>query len=276
MEFYFKRSYRGPIKLVVFDWAGTMIDYGSSAPAGAFIEGYRRKGIDITTAQARGPMGMGKWDHIKVIGQMEPVAVQWMEKYGRDLTDADVDEMYNDFVPVLLEILPEFTMLIPGAFETFTYLKQRGIKVAGSTGYFEEAMNLCRDAAAKQGYIPDFSICATQVSAGRPMPWMIYRAMNELNVYPPEAVVKVGDTKPDIQAGLNAGVWTVGVAKAGNEVGLNESELNTLSLDEQNQRINNAKKSLAHEGAHCVINTVADLPEIIGQIEERIAMGERP
>ena len=276
MEFYFKRSYRGPIKLVIFDWAGTMIDYGSCAPAGAFIEGYRRQGITVTPAQARAPMGLGKRDHIQAIGQMEPVAAQWQEKYGRSLTSADIDAMYDDFVPVLMDVLADFTQLIPGALETIHYLRQRGILMAGTTGYFTEAMQLCQQAAARQGYTPDFSVCATQVSAGRPAPWMIYRAMNELNVHPPQAVVKVGDTKPDIQAGLNAGVWTVGVAQAGNEVGLNEADLMARPLAEQQQRIALAQQALGQEGAHAVVNTVADLPEVIEQIEEWLACGERP
>ena len=276
VEFIFRRSYRGPIKLVIFDWAGTTIDYGSCAPAAAFIEGYRRKEIDVTTAQARAPMGLGKWDHIKAMGQMEPVAAQWRQVYGRDLTDADVDEMYDGFVPVLLDVLADYGDLIPGVIETVKYLKKRGILVAGTTGYFEEAMKICLDAAARQGYTPDFSLCATLVSAGRPAPWMIYQVMNKLNVYPPEAVVKVGDTKPDIQAGLNAGVWTVGVAKAGNEVGLRQDELLALSPTEQEQLVRRAKQSLAKEGAHAVADTVANLPETIELIEARLARGERP
>lgn len=276
MGFYFRRSYRGPVKLVVFDWAGTTIDYGCCAPAAAFIEGFRRKQIAITMDQARAPMGMGKWDHIKALGQMEAVAAQWRDVYGHALTDADVDEMYNAFVPVLLDVLADYFQLIPGTLETVNYLKKRGIAIAGTTGYFTEAMNICLEAAASQGYTPDFAVCATQVSAGRPAPWMIYRAMNELNIYPPEAVVKVGDTKPDIQAGLNAGIWSVGVAQAGNEVGLLHDEFLALPLLEQERRVTQAKRILAQEGAHTVTNTVADVPEIIEQIEERLMMGERP
>jgi phosphonoacetaldehyde hydrolase len=184
--------------------------------------------------------------------------------------------MYEEFVPVLLDVLADYSQLIPGTIETFNYLKKRGILVAGTTGYFEEAMNISLEAAANQGYVPDYSICATQVSAGRPAPWMIYRAMNELNVYPPEAVIKVGDTKPDIQAGLNAGVWTVGVAQAGNEVGLQQDELLALPPHEQKERITRAKRTLAHEGAHVVINTIAELPGVIERIEERLVWGERP
>ena len=276
MEFVFRRSYRGPVKLTIFDWAGTMIDYGSCAPAGAFIEGYRRKGLEITMAQARAPMGMGKWDHIKVIGQMEPVAAQWQQIYNRELNNADVDEMYEDFVPVLLEVLADYAILIPGAVEMAKALKKDGILLGGTTGYFEEAMNVCVKAAARQGYAPDFCVCATQVSAGRPAPWMIYRVMNELNVYPPEAVVKVGDTEPDIEAGLNAGVWTVGVVKTGNALGLNEAEVSNLPPVDVQTRLAQARIRMGHSGAHYVVDGVWDVPAVVADINTRLTRGERP
>jgi phosphonoacetaldehyde hydrolase len=31
MEFYFRRSYRGPVKAILLDWAGTTMDYGCYA-----------------------------------------------------------------------------------------------------------------------------------------------------------------------------------------------------------------------------------------------------
>ena len=65
---------------------------------------------------------------------------------------------------------------------------------------------------------------------------MIYRLMEELNVCPPGAVVKVGDTIADIESGLNAGVWSVGVTQTGNMLGLSEKECTELSLDELNDR----------------------------------------
>jgi len=33
MEFVYRRSCRGPVKLVILDWAGTTMDYGCYAPA---------------------------------------------------------------------------------------------------------------------------------------------------------------------------------------------------------------------------------------------------
>lgn len=276
MTYTYECTYCGQLKLAIFDWAGTMIDYGCCAPAAAFIEGYRRKEIKITMAQAREPMGMGKWDHIKVIGQMESVAAQWARFYGRSLTDADVDDMYADFVPVLMDILADYAILIPSAAETADFLRQNNILVAGTTGYFEEAMEVCMDAAAKQGYSPDISMCATQVSAGRPAPWLIYNVMEKLDVHPREAVVKIGDTVPDIEAGLNAGVWTIGVAQTGNEVGLNEADLATLDPADLARKVTRARQKLLHSGAHYVVDGVWDVPRVVEKINGRLAQGEQP
>ncbi len=269
-------TYHGPLKLAVFDFAGTTVDYGCCAPAAVFIEGYRRKGVDITMAQARGPMGMEKREHIRTIGAMPAVAAQWQQVYGQAMTARDIDAMYEDFVPLLLAVLNDYSGLIPGTVETMRYLREYDILVAGTTGYFDEALEIVQTAAANQGYTPDFTTCATRVPAGRPAPWMIYRAMEALSVYPPAAVVKVGDTVPDIAAGLNAGVWTVGVAKTGNEVGLSEAELTALDSADVASRLTAAHQKLADAGAHYVIDGIDGLPAIIDQINERLAQGERP
>jgi len=70
MNFIFRRTYCGPVKAVIFDLAGTTVDYGSCAPAGAFIELFRRHNIEISNKQARGPMAMHKRDHIKILLQI--------------------------------------------------------------------------------------------------------------------------------------------------------------------------------------------------------------
>ena len=54
------------LKAAVFDWAGTVIDHGSLAPMGVFVKTFAGFGVAITIAEARGPMGMAKRDHIKI------------------------------------------------------------------------------------------------------------------------------------------------------------------------------------------------------------------
>ncbi|MEZ4733175.1 MAG: phosphonoacetaldehyde hydrolase [Caldilineaceae bacterium] len=263
-------TYRGPLRLAVFDYAGTTVDYGCCAPAAVFIEGYRRQGVEITMAQARAPMGMEKRAHIRTIGEMPEVAAQWQQVHGRAMHEADVDAMYADFVPLLLAVLESYSTLIPGVLDTVVALRQQGILIAGTTGYFTEALDIVRTAAERQGYQADFNICATQVSAGRPAPWMIYRTMEALNVYPPQAVMKIGDTVVDVEDGLNAGVWTIAVAQTGNEVGLQEAEWLALDATARDVLLRQARAKLQAAGAHFVIDSVAELPSVVAAINQRL------
>lgn len=276
MSFYNPVTYRGPIKLAIFDWAGTTVDYGCCAPAAVFIEGYRQKGVDITLAEARAPMGMEKRTHIAAIAQMPTVAARWQAVHGRPINEQDIDEMYAIFAPLLLQTLADYAELIPGVLTTQSWLREREIRIGATTGYFTAAAQVVQQAAAAQGYCPDATVCATQVSAGRPAPWMLYQVMNALEVYPPSAVVAIGDTVADVQAGRNAGVWTVGVAKTGNELGLTATEVAALRADDLRHRLTAAYLHLSRAGAHYVVNGVGDLPWVIEKIQTRLARGERP
>ena len=276
MEYTFKRSYTGEVKMVVLDWAGTTMDYGCQAPAVVFIEVYKNKGVEITMEQARRPMGLHKRDHIKAIGEQEEVAKLWQKVHGRALTEADIDDMFAEFQPLQLACLADYADLIPGTLDTVSYLREKGILIGSTTGYFTEAMELLKDEAAERGYVPDNSVCATQVPAGRPAPWMVLQNMFDLGVYPPEAVIKVDDTKPGISEGLNAGTWTVGLAKSGNEVGLTLDEVNALPKEKLETMLAKARLGLAQMGAHYVIDSIADLPAVVEDVNRRLARGEKP
>ena len=69
----------------------------------------------------------------------------------------------------------------------------------------------------------DSTVCATDAPDGLPEPWMCLRNAENFGIFPMEAVVKIDDTLPNIDEGLNAGMWTIGLAKTGNEIGLNEN-----------------------------------------------------
>lgn len=276
MEFEFRRAYRGRVKAVIFDWAGTTVDFGCMAPAGAFIALFARHGVTATNAQARGPMGMHKRDHIAAMIRMPDIAAQWEAARGAPATDADIEALFQEFIPMQLEALPGYCGVIPGVVETVQALRTRGIKIGATTGYNEAMMNICLESAARAGYAPDTSVAVTMVPAGRPAPWMAVQAAMNLGAYPFEACVKVGDTVTDIQEGLNAGMWTVGVTATGNEVGLPLHELDALPADERARRVGAAADKLAGAGAHYVVDGVADLPPVIDAIAARLAGGGRP
>ena len=266
MDFVYHRSYKGPVKLVILDWAGTTLDYGCYAPAVVFVEVFKRRRVEITMEQARRPMGLKKLDHIRAISQQDEVAKLWKQVRGKQCTEADVQDMFEkDFVPLQVACIADYSELIPGTVETVNELKGRGIKIGSTTGYFTEAMEINLREAKKQGYDPDVNACASDVPAGRPAPWMVMSNMQQARVFPPEAVVKVDDTKPGISEGLNAGTWTIGVAKTGNEVGLNQQELAALPAEEVIRKVDQAADGLAKAGAHygrqTVSSTIADFTQ---------------
>ena len=276
MTFCYRRTYQGPVKLVILDWAGTTMDYGCYAPAVVFIEVYSRKGVDISIEEAREPMGAHKLVHIRKISQIPAVARRWQEVHGRPCTEEDVQAMFEEFVPLQLDCLAEYADLIPGTLDTVAELRARGIKIGSTTGYTREMMELLLREAADRGYEPDATVCASDVPAGRPEPWMCLANAQTLGIFPMEACVKIGDTLPDIDEGLNAGMWTIGLAKTGNEVGLNEQEIAELPAAELQRRLDRAYQRMAQSGAHYVVDTVAEVLPLIDQIQERLASGERP
>jgi phosphonoacetaldehyde hydrolase len=264
------------IKLVVFDWAGTTVDHGSFAPVAPFIEAFRRFGVDLTVAEARGPMGLDKKDHIRALLALADVAARWTDAHGAPPADDDVDAVFDAFVPLQLETVGPSSTLVPGLLDCIATLRARGIKIGATTGYFAEAAQRCYDAAAKQGYAPDAAFCISDVRQGRPAPWMMHRVMEALDVYPPSHVLKVGDTVPDIEEGLNAGAWSAGVVATGSEVGLTADAVAALDSEDRERRLDAARRTLLDAGAHYVVDSVRDVPALVDEIGARLAAGDLP
>ncbi|HSV60210.1 MAG TPA: phosphonoacetaldehyde hydrolase [Variovorax sp.] len=264
------------LQAVVFDWAGTIIDFGSCAPMGAFVKLFRQFEIDISIEDARGPMGMAKWDHIQALGRLPHVAAQWQQRFGKPLADADVDRLYEIFTPMNAAIVSDFADFIPGALEAVGQLRARGLKIGSTTGYNRAIMDIVTPIAAKGGYVPDNLVCAGDLAAGRPSPLMMYRTFADLGVWPASAVVKVDDTGVGIEEGVNAGCWTVGLAVSGNAVGLPLADWQALDAARQQQLRAVATDKLKAAGAHFVIDSVADLMPVIDEIEERLRQGRKP
>src|SRR5262249_33288425 len=130
--------------------------------------------------------------------------------------------------------------------------------------------------ANDQGYRPDLSLCPDDAGGGRPHPWMCLRLALDFHLSSTAAAVKIGDTVSDIQEGLNAGMWTVGVTATGNEIGLSEAQRAALPVEDRQRRLARAGDNLTAAGAHYVIESVARLEPILEQIESRLAAGERP
>jgi phosphonoacetaldehyde hydrolase len=275
-DFFYARAYRGPVQAVLLDWAGTTMDFGCMAPAVVFALVFERHGVPITMDEARAPMGAHKRVHIQKITQLDAVRSRWQEAHGRLPTDDDVDAMFADFVPLQLECLSRYSQLIPGTLQAIAALRQRGIRIGSTTGYTTEmtAINL-RD-AERQGYKPDSTVSASEMPAGRPYPFMCLQNAINLQVDCVAACVKVDDTIPGVEEGLNAGMWSVGLAVSGNEVGLSLADWRALPAAEQKVKRERAYRRMLQSGAHYVVDTIADLMPCIDDIETRLRRGEQP
>jgi phosphonoacetaldehyde hydrolase len=272
----FRKNYTGKLQAVIFDWAGTTVDYGCFAPTGVFIEVFRQKGIDITMEEARGPMGMHKRDHIRVISQYPRVATEWKIKYGHFCSEAEIEEMFNNFIPLQIAVIEKHSDIVPELPAALEIIRSFGLKIGSTTGYNNEMMEILTAAAAKQGYVADSVVCATDVPAGRPAPWMAFKNAEKLGIYPMQAFVKIGDTISDIEEGINAGMWSVGVINSSNEMGLTLNEINMSDTQELEKRRIKVREAYLEAGADYVIDSLAELKELIEKINLRLALGERP
>lgn len=264
------------LQAVVFDWAGTTVDFGSRAPILAFMALFADNQVEISIAEARAPMGLEKRDHIAAVLAMPRVAAAWQAAHGAAVTTADIDRLYQDFIPYQLKTIPMCSQLIPGAWETFENIRQRGVKIGSNTGYASMMIRQLLQDAADQGYVADCIISASDVQHGRPYPEMLWKNLIALEVSDIKTVVKVDDTVVGIEEGLNAGCWTVAVAVSGNEVGLSTAEWQACSAATQQELRTKAYSKMNAAGAHYVIDSIADLPVVLDDIEQRLARGEKP
>jgi phosphonoacetaldehyde hydrolase len=264
------------LEAVIFDWAGTTVDCGSLAPVIALTRLFASRGIKLSDSELRRDMGLFKKDHIRRILTFPGADAEWQKQKGHSATDGDVETMFAEFMPLQMQILQEHSQLISGVAATVETLRTRGLKVGSNTGYTRPMLDLLLARAGEQGYRPDLSLCPDDVGGGRPRPWMCLRLALDFHLSSTAAAVKIGDTVSDIQEGLNAGMWTVGVTATGNEVGLNESQLAALQPEDRKRRLGHADNTLKAAGAHYVIESVAELQPILEQIDRRLAAGERP
>jgi phosphonoacetaldehyde hydrolase len=254
-------------KAAVFDWAVTMIDFGSFAPMGVFVRTFGRFGVTATVEEARAPMGLPKWDHIRAMLNQPRIAAEWKKAHGSAPGDRDADEIYKVFVPMNEDVVADYATLVPGALDTVKALRARGLKVGSTTGYTRSIMERVLPIARAQGYEPECLVCADDMKHGRPTPMNMYRCFIELDVWPASAVIKVDDTEPGIAEGVAAGCLTVGVALSGNAVGKTPEELAALTPAEVTPLRERATALLKGAGADHVIDTVADLPGLIERLE---------
>lgn len=264
------------VEAVILDWAGTVVDFGSFAPTKIFVEAFSQFGIEISLEEARGPMGMGKWDHIRTLCNQPLVAQRFIDKFGQIASDNQVTHIYNLFMPLQIAKVAEHSDMIPGAMETIAELRQQQLKIGTCSGYPKVVMDKVVELAAHNGYHPDYVVATDEVPKGRPSPAQALANVVALGINDVAACIKVDDTEPGILEGKHAGMWTVALRFSGNFLGLDYQQFQALSPDQlaaERQRID---RLFAPCQPDFLIDTIAELPEVIIQINQKLANGELP
>lgn len=256
------------ISMVVFDWAGTTVDYGSCAPMDVFKLVFDEAGVNLSRQEINGPMGMEKKAHIRSLLSLENAKEQWNTHYGREWNEDDVNDLYERFEEKLREVVADYSKPIDGVVETIGVLREQGIKIGSTTGYNNDIMSRVVPAAEKLGYFPDCVITPDVTGLGRPTPFMLFECMRQLNVYPVQCVVKVGDTITDILEGKNAGAWSIGLLEGSNLLGLREEEYKNLSETELEELKKKTAAKYVNAGADMVIDSIKELPAAIEKINQ--------
>lgn len=270
-------SVAAELSAVVFDWAGSMIDFGSRAPVEVFRSVFESSGVPVTEAQARGPMGSAKRDHIKalLIG-LDDVRTRWAERHGAEPTEADVDRLYEQFLPLQKEVLGRHCTPIPGVVDLLAALAAAGVPVGSTTGYTRDLMSVVLPLAKEAGVAPAAAVCSDDVPVGRPRPWMLLEALKRLDAAPVWRAVKFDDTPMGVTAARNAGCWGVGLAASGNALGVTAEEWAATPEADRPARLAPIEATFRDAGAHYVIPTAADAPAALSEIAARLAAGDRP
>ncbi|WP_431024096.1 phosphonoacetaldehyde hydrolase [Halomonas sp. H5] len=271
-------QYQHPDRLqcAILDWAGTVVDFGSFAPTQIFVEAFAEFGVAVSLEEARGPMGMGKWDHIRTLCDIPAIAERFEQAVGHAPSDDDVTALYERFMPLQIEKIAEHSALIPGALEAIAELRQRGLKVGSCSGYPAVVMDKVVALAERNGYVADQVVATDEVPNGRPHPAQALANVIALGVSDVAACVKVDDTTPGILEGRSAGMWTVALTCSGNALGLTHEAFRALTAEKLAQERARVARLFEASRPHYLIDTIADLPGVIDDINARLARGETP
>ncbi|PIM53800.1 phosphonoacetaldehyde hydrolase [Roseateles chitinivorans] len=265
------------LQAVIFDWAGTLVDHGSLAPTQIFVDAFATFGIALTLDEARGPMGLSKRDHIRTLLEDAGLQSQWQARFGRASTTGDIDAIYERFMPMQIAHVGRYSAPIPGAVEVLAALRGAGLRIGSCSGYPRQVMDVLLPQAMAAGIWADHVVAGDDLAAGgRPGPFMALGNVLALGLGDVRACVKVDDTTPGIEEGRRAGMWTVGLSLSGNETGLTLEQLQALPDAEVAAKRAAVTQRLMASGAHLVIDSVAQLPKALAEIDARMARGERP
>jgi beta-phosphoglucomutase-like phosphatase (HAD superfamily) len=164
----------------------------------------------------------------------------------------------------------EFAVATPGALAALQSLKQQGVPCAWID---EHSASVCEVLAAPlQGLINP----TPSPSNHWPAPDACWQALMTLSVSELDGCVLVSGDPRLLKSGLNAGLWTVGLASCGPLCGMSPTQWDALEGLERERRRGRATLELYATGAHSVIDHLGELESCLADISLRRFKAEKP
>lgn len=254
------------VKFVLFDLAGTLVDYGCRAPVKAMLNTLNKTyGLSITEYDIRKDMGLDKRTHVSNILAMPHIAKQWSHAHNKPLTVAGFEVLLDDINSNLYKTTLEYSKLIPGSAELTQYLRANNIKVGITTGYSHGILEHIMPVLVNQGLYVDTYVASDQVRVSRPSPWMAHMAMKQMgiDIYYGERPVglKVGDTVADIKEGRNAGCYTCNVILSSSDMGLEQHQLKRVPKEFRNYKMFELRTKWQTNYCDYYVNDISELKD---------------
>jgi phosphoglycolate phosphatase len=210
------------IRLVALDMAGTTID-DHGLVYRALRQSVEETGATVADDDLQRWMGTDKLTAISELmglGGVEPTTT----------SAAVAFERFRAILVALYHAEPPFAL--PGVADALAELRDRGVRVALTTGFDDAiAQPLLESIGWSVGEQLDAVITTSDVAAGRPAPYMIFRAMERTGVLGVNEVLAAGDTLVDLRAARHAGVRAIGVLTGALDRAAIEAEPHDWILD---------------------------------------------
>jgi len=235
------------IRLVIFDLSGTTVS-DDNAVAKCLFEGAQHFGLRTTIEDFEKTIGTNKihlYEFMLARDFGEPVQIENLEQYLFPQYHNQAIEIFKYYSVLMIDHYMRAVKAIPGTEETFNWCHNNDIKVVTDTGFHKDVNTAIMDGLQwRERGLVDFALDVEDTGEiGRPAPFMIFKAMALTGVQSVHEVIKIGDTPADLLSGYNAGCkGNIGVLSGANRI-------ETLRI---------------YPHTH-IINSVADLPELIGK-----------
>ncbi|UDK95955.1 HAD hydrolase-like protein [Lysinibacillus sphaericus] len=202
------------IELAVFDLAGTLVE-DNNGVRDCLYKAAVDYGLNVTKDEISNHMGTNKIHLYQFLIARTKGNFIDFKNFEVDIDNSTQDEavkLYERYTEYMIAYYQENCREIEGATETLKWCKENGIKVATGTGFHKEINSVIMESLGwvKDGLI-DYAVDLDMVpeGKGRPAPFMIFKAMEYLNVQNVRNVIKIGDTPADMLEGYNAGCKAV-------------------------------------------------------------------